>query len=176
MRYAIIYDSQTGNTAQIAQAIRDALPAEECLAYITSSEALTKPDSYAKADLIFYGFWTERLSCSELSQLVIRKLPATRIALFATAGFDEGPAYNQKIMDNAMMHLPRGAKLAGTLTCIGKMPPSMLDEYIKLLQDPATNEEAKYMLDNYEKVKNRPDQSDFTNAVAFAKRVYNAIK
>ncbi len=176
MRYAIIYDSQTGNTAQIAQAIRDALPAEDCLAYATTSEALTDVNKYAEADLIFYGFWTERLSCSELSQLVLKKLPATKIALFATAGFDEGPGYNQKIMDNALQHLPRGSKLLGTLTCIGKMPPSMMEEYIKLLQDPATNEEAEYMIDNYEKVKNRPNESDIANAVAFAKRMYNTVK
>ncbi len=176
MRYAIIYDSQTGNTEKIAQAIRDALPAEECLAYATASEALTDVNKYAEADLIFYGFWTERLSCSELSQLVLKKLPASSYALFATAGFDEGPAYYQKIMDNAIQHLPRGSKLAGTLTCIGKMPPSMMEEYIKLLQDPATNEEAEYMLDNYEKVKHRPDESDIANAVAYAKRLYTAAK
>ena len=31
MSYAIVYSSRTGNTALLAQAIRDALPQEECL-------------------------------------------------------------------------------------------------------------------------------------------------
>ena len=31
MRYAIVYSSPTGNTALLAQAIREALPQAECL-------------------------------------------------------------------------------------------------------------------------------------------------
>ena len=40
MSYAIIYSSRTGNTALLAQAIREALPQEECLYFGTLMRTL----------------------------------------------------------------------------------------------------------------------------------------
>lgn len=126
--------------------------------------------------LIFYGFWTDRLSCPEQSQKLMPQLPATKIALFATAGFGEGQEYFQKIMDNAAQYLPQGATLLDTFTCTGKMPMSVQEQYIKLLHDPVIGEQAKTMLQNYDLVKGHPDKADLEAAAAFAKKQYDSSK
>ena len=40
MRYAILYDSHSGNTAHVAQTIRHTLPEAECLCFYSAHEAL----------------------------------------------------------------------------------------------------------------------------------------
>lgn len=176
MKYAILYDSHSGNTAHVAQTIRHALPAEDCLCFYSTIEALKHPEKFADADLIFYGFWTDRLDCPEQSQKVMAQLPATKVALFATAGFGEGEAYFQKIFDNAKQHLPEGVTLLDTFMCLGKMPITIEEQYLKLLHDPVIGEQAKTMLENYNKVKGHPDAQELDAAAAFATKLYNAVK
>ena len=87
MRYAILYDSHSGNTAHVAQIVRHTLPEDDCLCFYSTIEAFKHPEKFAEADLIFYGFWTDRLSCPEQSQKLLPQLPATKIALFGTAEY-----------------------------------------------------------------------------------------
>ena len=54
MKIAIVYQSLTGNTRQLAEAVQAVLPSE-MLFYIGT------PDAEAlKADLIFVGSWTDK--------------------------------------------------------------------------------------------------------------------
>lgn len=55
-KIAIIYKSLTGNTRQVAEAIRDALGGEEIVYF-----GEPKPDIVA--DLYFVGSWTDKGSC-----------------------------------------------------------------------------------------------------------------
>lgn len=175
MRYAILYDSHSGNTAHVAQTIRHTLPEAECLCFYSAREALKKPEAFAQADLIFYGFWADRLSCPEQSQQLLAQLPPVKIALFGTAGFGEGDAYFQKILDNAAQYLPQGATLVDRFMCTGKMPLSVQEQYLKLLQDPAMKAQAEQMLKNYDLVKGHPDAKDLQDAASFAQTVYQRM-
>ena len=59
MSYSIVYSSRTGNTALLAQTIRDSLPAGDCLYF-------GAPDARAlEADTIYVGFWTDKGTCDE---------------------------------------------------------------------------------------------------------------
>lgn len=176
MRYAILYDSHTGNTAKVAQTIRHTLPEEDCLCFYSTIEALKHPEKFAEADLIFYGFWADRLSCPEQSQKVMAQLPATKIALFGTAGFGEGDAYFQKILDNAAQYLPQGATLTGTFMCTGKMPLEVQEQYLKLQNDPIMKDQAAQMLKNFDMVKGHPDAKDLDAVRAFAQQQYDSAK
>lgn len=53
-RYSIIFSSKTGNTAELANAIRDALPQENC-DYFGTSE-IEEPVS----EMLYIGFWTDQ--------------------------------------------------------------------------------------------------------------------
>lgn len=60
MSYAIAYSSRTGNTAQLAQAVREALSEQECRYFgEPHAEALV-------ADTIYVGFWTDKGTCDEI--------------------------------------------------------------------------------------------------------------
>ena len=57
MTYAIVYSSRTGNTALLAQALKEALPQGDCL-YCGA------PDAKAlAAQTIYVGFWTDKGTC-----------------------------------------------------------------------------------------------------------------
>lgn len=54
MSYSIVYSSQTGNTKQLAETLRETLPQEGCRYFGTPAEAA------AEADTLYVGFWTDR--------------------------------------------------------------------------------------------------------------------
>ena len=176
MKYAILYDSHSGNTAKVAQEIRRALPAEDCLCFYSTIEHLKHPEVAADADLIFYGFWTNSGSCSETSQKVLADLPNTRIALFGTAGFGMSEEYFKNIIDRVMTFLPAGAQMPGSYMCAGKMPTSVEDQYKPLLNDPFMKDRAEMMLKNFKMVAGHPNKADLEAVANFAKKQYDAVK
>ena len=58
MKYAVLFDSRTGNTAQIADEIRGTLTQERCVGF--GLQPLTQP-----ADVVFLGSWCDRGGFSE---------------------------------------------------------------------------------------------------------------
>ena len=54
MTYSIVYSSKTGNTKMLADALHQALPADDCLYF-------GAPDAQAlAAERIYIGFWTDK--------------------------------------------------------------------------------------------------------------------
>lgn len=81
MSYAIVYSSVTGNTALLAQAIRETLPWETCCYF-------GAPDPQAlSAERIYVGFWTDRGTCDAAAAQFLRQLTRQEVFLFGTAGF-----------------------------------------------------------------------------------------
>ena len=72
MTYSIVYSSKTGNTKMLADALHQALPADDCLYF-------GAPDAQAlAAERIYIGFWTDKGTCDAetaafLAQLKIIK-------------------------------------------------------------------------------------------------------
>ena len=58
MKIAIVYASETGNTAQIAQAIREGCQGHEIVAFGPL------PRDVGEAELIFVGSWTDKGTCA----------------------------------------------------------------------------------------------------------------
>ena len=80
MSYAIVFSSRTGNTALLAQSIRDTLPGD-CLYFGT-------PDPKAlEAETVYVGFWTDKGSCDESIAQFLKTLTNQKVFLFGTAGF-----------------------------------------------------------------------------------------
>ena len=70
-----------------AQAIREALPQEECSYFgAPHAEALG-------ADTIYVGFWTDKGICDEQTAHFLQSLTNQKVFLFGTAGFGGAPAY-----------------------------------------------------------------------------------
>ena len=63
MKYAIVFDSKTGNTAQIATVIRNTLKQERCVSF---GSKLPQED----VDVVFLGSWCDKGGLSDLMNTV----------------------------------------------------------------------------------------------------------
>lgn len=92
--YSIIFSSPTGNTRLLADAIRDALPEENCNYFGVCENADTQ------SDILFIGFWTDKGTADKATLDLLEKLKNKRIFLFGTAGFGGDEEYFKEILAN----------------------------------------------------------------------------
>lgn len=71
--YSIIFSSPTGNTRLLADAIRDALPEENCNYFGVCENADTQ------SDILFIGFWTDKGTADKATLDLLEKLKNKRI-------------------------------------------------------------------------------------------------
>ena len=150
MSYAIVYSSRTGNTALLAQTIRDALPGEGCV-YVgaPSQEALA-------AETIYVGFWTDKGTCDALTQAFLQGLTHQKVFLFGTAGFGGSPAYFDQILARVKENLAPGVQVLGSYMCQGKMPQAVRTRYEQMPDSPRK----AMMLANFDQAVSHPDAAD----------------
>lgn len=150
MSYAIVYSSRTGNTAQLAQAVREALPQEECVYF-------GEPHAQAlDAETIYVGFWTDKGTCDEQTARFLQSLTHQKVFLFGTAGFGGAPAYFAQILERTRANLAAGVPVMGTYMCQGKMPQAVRDRYEAMEDSPRRTA----MLANFDQALSHPDQND----------------
>ena len=150
MSYAIVFNSRTGNTALLAQTIREALSPEDCLYF-------GPPDPQAlTADTVYAGFWTDKGTCGEAMAAFLAGLAGKRVFLFGTAGFGGAPAYFDQILSRVKAHLPPEAAVAGTFMCQGKMPQAVRERYAAMEDSPRRTA----MLENFDRALSHPDEED----------------
>lgn len=156
MSYSIVYSSRTGNTAKLAQTIREALPSEDCIYF-------GGPDPKAlEAETIYLGFWTYKGSCDEASAEFLKSLTGQRLFLFGTAGFGGVPAYFEQILDRVKSKMGSGVTVVGSYMCQGKMPMSVRERYMQMEESPRRTA----MLKNFDAALNHPDAEDLTRLKA----------
>lgn len=150
MSYAIVYSSRTGNTAMLAQAVREALPQEECCYF-------GEPHAQAlDADTIYVGFWTDKGTCDEPTARFLHSLTGQKVFLFGTAGFGGAPAYFEQILGRVKANLAPEIQVTGTYMCQGKMPQAVRDRYEAMEDSPRRTA----MLANFDQALSHPDQND----------------
>ena len=127
MTYAIVYDSRTGNTEELARAVAEALPAQGRLAVGRVGEV--DAASVAQADRVYAGFWTNRGDCTDEMGELLAGLAGKEVFLFGTCGFGADETYFAGVAARAAAHLPESAQLIGTFMCQGRMPSSVRRRY-----------------------------------------------
>ena len=90
-RYSILFSSMTGNTKELADAIREILP-EKTLDYF----GLCK-DADPQSEILYIGFWTDKGTADEATTTLLKSLRNKKIFLFGTAGFGGSEEYYQKV-------------------------------------------------------------------------------
>ena len=156
MRYAIVYSSRTGNTALLAQTIRETLPAADCL-YFGGPDAAA--EAALQADLLYVGFWTDRGGCDADIARFLEQLTSQKVFLFGTAGFGGDPAYFEKILSCVRTHLGPEVRLAGGYLCQGRMPQPVRERYEAMEDGPRR----AAMLSNFDRALSHPDARDLEN-------------
>lgn len=156
MSYAIVYSSPTGNTAMLAQTIREALPQAECCYF-------GEPDDQAlSAKRIYVGFWTDKGTCDEQTARFLERLTDQQVFLFGTAGFGGAAAYFDQILSRVKEKLGPEVQVIGTYMCQGKMSPAVRRRYEAMEDSPRRTA----MLENFDKAVSHPDAQDLAQLKA----------
>lgn len=155
MTYSIVYSSKTGNTKMLADALHQALPADDCLYF-------GAPDAQAlAAERIYIGFWTDKGSCDAETAAFLAQLTRQKVFLFGTCGFGGGVAYFEQILARVRDLLPESVQLVGSYLCPGKMPQSVRDRYVRIAEEePAKRSHMQKMIFNFDCALSHPDAND----------------
>ena len=150
MSYSIVYSSRTGNTALLAQALKETLPQADCLYY-------GAPDAKAlAAQTIYVGFWTDKGTCDADTAQFLQNLTHQQVFLFGTAGFGGNDAYFSQILERVQALLPEAAECVGSYMCQGKMPHRVRARSHATADSP----QCPTMPDNFDRALSHPDDAD----------------
>ena len=161
MNYSIVYSSKTGNTKALAEAIRSALPEDNCLYFGPPA-----PEALA-ADLIFAGFWTDKGTCDADTAAFLRSVTNQKVFLFGTAGFGGAPSYFDTLLKAAQQNLAPTVHVIGSYMCQGKMPPAVRRRYEGMEEGP----QRQKMLENFDRALSHPDQADLDHLTDAVKQI-----
>lgn len=161
MKYAVIYESATGNTKMLADEIRNVLGERECIFFGTLEE--NTQSATEGAEILFLGFWTDKGECSAGIRKYIETLYGRNIFLFGTAGFGGSEKYFSEILERVCVHLPEGNTVVGTYMCQGKMPESVRKRYELMKEKMPQDDKVEMMIENFDKALSHPDQADLTH-------------
>ncbi|MBL6468340.1 MAG: flavodoxin family protein [Mogibacterium sp.] len=155
-KYAILFSSKTGNTRILADAIRAALPEEDCAFFGEAGSVAEIPE----VKTVYLGFWTDKGNADEAALNVLKNLRNKNVFLFGTAGFGVEDAYFQRVLNNVKASMDESNTLAGEFMCQGKMQQAVRDRYVKMKEQPDAAPNLDQMIDNFDRALSHPDEAD----------------
>ena len=168
MKIAIVYSSNTGNTKIIAEAIKEELSNEDIVYF-------GKPENNIEADIYIVGSWTDKGCCSEEIKSLLSSLKNKKIAYFQTAGFGGSQAYFKRLLDTVMKLIDSSNEFLGSYFCQGRMPDSVKNRYLMMLEKNPNDERILASLDNFEKAKSHPDFDDLKRIKEWAHSMIDTL-
>lgn len=151
--YSIIFSSPTGNTRLLADAIRDALPEENCNYFGVSENADTQ------SDILFIGFWTDKGTADKATLDLLEKLKikgfffSERRASAETKSTSKNPRKHKKSISGSNITV-------GEYMCQGKMPQTVRERYIKMKSLPNPVPNLDMLIENFDRALSHPDEND----------------
>lgn len=162
MKYAVIYQSDSGNTRKIAETIYDTIRSEDKIIMDIAREP-----EMPWADFYFIGFGIHNGNCPIEMLEYLEEIRDAKYALFMTCGFLPSAKYKDKIMDNLDIWLPEDAELADVFLCQGRVEERQKDRMLRKM--PENSRELEYM---FEQAQSHPNGDDLQAATDFAERVW----
>lgn len=165
MKYAIVFNSRTGNTKKLADTIAAIMPKEDCIYY-------GQPCKVAlEAEIIFVGFWTEQGQCDSGTEAFLKFITNQKIFIFGTAGFGSNPNYLKKVLKQSIALLPKTANLIGEFICQGEMPALVRTKYEDMLKNPLTKKKGEMFIENFDMAIGHPNLNDLDNLTTVIKNL-----
>ncbi len=162
MKILVTYDSKTGNTKAVAQAIYDALDLKALGLEDKEIVPVREIDDAKEYSLIFCGFPVHAHSVPVPVQNFIKTIkPGTKLALFSTHGSKTDGQMPKEAIHHAI-GLAKGANVLGSFTCRGKVQQDIIDDLMNKPEHRAWAQEAQSAQDH-------PDQADLDDAHVFAR-------
>ena len=187
--YSIVFSSRTGNTTELAEAVRGALPEEACEHFGSvdgdgncddgcgcagdgdrnGSSFGSSTGAIPASETLFVGFWTNQGVADQAAQKLLKQLRGRKIFLFGTAGFGGSEAYFQAILDKTKAFIDDSNTVIGTFMCQGKMPQSVRERYVKMKEQPNHMPNLDAMIENFDKALSHPDADDLEKLANLAR-------
>ena len=164
MKIAVVYKSLTGNTKLVAETIGEALKAEH-------EVYVCEPAECPETDLYFVGSWIDKGNCTKEIAEFLTTIENQKVALFATAGFGGSQEYYDALAGRIKAQIPESNKIVGLYFCQGKMPMSVRDRYVAMLQANPEDKNLEVSVKNFDEALSHPNEADLTNAAAWARSV-----
>lgn len=161
MKIAVVYKSLTGNTKMVAEAIGEALQAKH-------EVYVCEPTECPKADVYFVGSWIDKGNCTKEIADFLATLEAQKVALFATAGFGGSKDYYDTLAERIKAQIPASNRILGQFFCQGKMPMSVRERYVAMLQANPEDKNLEVSVKNFDEALSHPNESDLKNAATWA--------
>ena len=166
MRYAVIYQSKSGNTQRVAEQIFKSLSSEQKL--LCNLDTMTKiPES----DVYFIGFGIHNGSCSLDMINCMEQITGGRLVLFVTCGGAATQQYKERLETRLEIWLPERAEYLGMFLCQGNVDSAQRD---LMLRNMPEKEEALTQL--FEMGSAHPDKADLENAAWFTQQIEKAAE
>ncbi len=154
LKTLITYESRTGNTKKIAEAIFDATEGEKSLIPIAEGPNLNE------FSLVFIGFPVLSHSVSYKVETFLKSIPAgKKVAFFSTHGTLAGSQLSREALEYAVT-LASKAQVMGTFACRGKVSLNALEVLSKSPEHAAWTDMAA-------SARSHPDESDLKDAQDF---------
>ena len=164
MKIAIMYDSITGNTKTIAEAIKEEIDQSNLVYFGAAQKGI-------EADLYILGSWTDKGMCSKKIIDVIEELKNKKIANFGTCGLGGSIEYYGKLSNRVKEIIDSSNEVLGSFYCQGKMPLRVRDKYVKLITQNPEDKDLKVSVENFNQALSHPDNDDISNAKQWIKNI-----
>lgn len=170
MNIAIIFDSVTGNTEQVAKAVGEACSGEDMVVFGRPGKDIPR------ASLIFAGSWTDRGNCSAAMAEFLSRLHGKSVALFGTMGFGESEDYAQGLFERTCPYLPEDNRILGYFYCSGKLPINVRNRCLTMMRDNPGDQRLHACIQNFDYALSHPDETDLARARQFAHNIVNQYR
>ncbi len=161
MKIAIVYKSITGNTAEVAEAVREGLAGNEIVYFGEPKEGI-------EAQMFFIGSWIDKGTCCPEILEFLKSMKNSQIAFFATAGSGSSESYNESLFNRIKEQIPASNQLAGHFICQGRMPQPVRSRYEQMLAQHPEDSRLQASIKNFDEALSHPDSRDLGNARQWA--------
>ncbi len=126
MKYAVIYQSKSGNTKFLAETICDELEGTERILV-----DIDKMKEIPVADFYFIGFGIHDYACRLEIADMMERMAGVRYALFMTCGLVPTEKYRANLLKTLEIWLPENSKQYGAFLCQGRVSSDQCNNMIR---------------------------------------------
>lgn len=166
MKYAVIYQSKSGNTREVAEEIYKSLSTDEKVI-----QDIDREEEIPQADIYLVGFGIRNQMCSMDVINCFDQITSGRFAVFATCGYVATEQYKANLEKRLDVWMPEDADYLGMFLCQGRVSKegqkNMLD------QMPEEKERMKQL---FEYGESHPDREDLEKAAQFAREIQQQVE
>lgn len=165
MRFAVIYDSETGNTEKVALEIYGTIEYRD-----KELINLNECNEISDADIYFVGFPVHQRNCGLKIIECLEKIETGKVILFATCGMSATEFYREKLEDKFSVWVSDDAEYLGLFLCQGETNVEQQKRFLEA--HPDISVELSEMLVNGI---GHPNEDDLVQVVRFTEQVLRKI-